>query len=97
MSLASKAVLAISCLSTLGIFTYVHFKQQIEKYKNVLHSFWLCTFEKSMILFYFREQLQVGVIRDQENQARRRRENIYILEKQAAIAEELRRAELEKS
>ncbi|XP_051164676.1 protein PET117 homolog, mitochondrial [Leptopilina boulardi] len=45
---------------------------------------------------YEQEQLHVGVIRDQENQERRKRENIYLLEKQASLTEELRRAEGEK-
>ncbi|XP_043466505.1 protein PET117 homolog, mitochondrial [Leptopilina heterotoma] len=42
------------------------------------------------------EQLRLGVIRDKENQDRRKRENLHILNKQQALAEELRRSEAEK-
>lgn len=63
-------------------------------------SFWgyVYSLENRYIIFslIFREQLRLGVVRDKENQERRKRENIYILNKQQTLTEELRKAEAEK-
>ncbi|XP_033208743.1 protein PET117 homolog, mitochondrial [Belonocnema kinseyi] len=74
MSLVSKATFALSCISTVSIVFYVHYRQQLDK-----------------------EQIHLGVIRDQERQELRKKENLYLLQQQIALGDELRKEQLKNS
>lgn len=88
MSLTSKITLLTASAFSVGIISYVHYKQYSDRYTTNIQ---ILTLLNKIVVF--RDKLHQGVLNDIERRQRRKAENVYNLQKQSDLAKDLRKAE----
>lgn len=89
MSLASKITFATCCITSVSIITYVHVKQNMDRYFKfkLFHPKYSFEF---LCNEYFRQKLKEGILKDVERQ-HMKTVNTYNLQKQKDLTKILRK------
>lgn len=85
MSTTSKIVFGTASLISVVIITYVHYKQQLDRWVKILY----CATISFYIMIFCSVKLHEGVIKDVERQQRRKMENLYNLQQQIDLTKQL--------